>query len=366
MKISSIEIYSAQIDLIDPVCTALGMAEQCCNLFVRIRTDTGGYGMGEIAHFDAVTGETMETCWAAARTMAALLIKKDPLDIQGNMACLQRHLAHNSAVKAGFDMAMYDLAGKAAGLPVYALLGGSRRPFKTDCTIGIDTPEIMARKAVVLVEKGFDKIKVKLGTSKEADLSRIRAIRKCVGDHITLLVDANQGWDFSTAAGFLEEAQPYGLEYCEQPLASWDFEHLKDLRKKSRIPIAVDESLFNAHDAFRLAAGGVCDILNIKLSKSGGIFMGAKIDAIAEAAGLACMIGCMEETRLALTAAAHLASARPNISYIDLDGHFGLKEDPVTGGICYDKANIILSDSPGLGADIDPAFLKRCNCLTVH
>ncbi|WP_321491468.1 dipeptide epimerase [uncultured Desulfobacter sp.] len=365
MKITKIKIYSARIALTDPVRTALGMEEVCRNLFVKIKTDSGLYGVGEIAHFDAVTGETPDICSAAAKACARLLLGKDPLDIRGNMAGLQRHLAHNTAVKAGFDMAMYDICGKAAGLPVYTLLGGSKRTLTTDRTVGIDIPEKMAQKAKDLVDKGFHKIKVKLGTTIAADLSRIRIIRERVGEEITLLADANQGWDFPTAAAFLKQVRPYHLAYCEQPLASRDFEHMKKLRQKSTIPIAADESVFNAQEAFRLAAGGICDILNIKLSKSGGIFAGEQICDVAESLGLPCMIGCMEETRLCLTAAAHLASARTNIQHIDLDGHFGLEADPVTGGIRYDQDRIILPDTPGLGADLDEAFLAQCDSVCI-
>ncbi len=137
------------------------------------------------------------------------------------------------------------------------------------------------------------------------------------------------------------------------------------LRKSSNTPIAADESVFNDKDAFKLAANGCCDILNIKLAKSGGINTAVKIDTIAESAGIPCMIGCMNETRLGLTAAAHLASAHPNIKYLDLDGHFSLSLDPVVGGMICNEENIIVPDAPGLGADLDPDFLKKCECITI-
>ena len=116
-----------------------------------------------------------------------------------------------------------------------------------------------------------------------------------------------------------------GIEYCEQPLARWDLDGFRHLRERVSIPIMADESVFDHHDAFKLTAGGCCDYLNIKLAKSGGIHMALKINAVAEASGSKCMLGCMMETRLGLTAAAHLASARPNIRYLDLDGHFQLQ-----------------------------------------
>jgi L-alanine-DL-glutamate epimerase-like enolase superfamily enzyme len=126
-----------------------------------------------------------------------------------------------------------------------------------------------------------------------------------------------------------------------------------------------DESVFDHHDAFKLTAGGCCDYLNIKLAKSGGIRTALKIDAVAHACGAKCMLGCMLETRLGLTAAAHLVSARPNIRYVDLDSHLQLTEDPVTGGARWNGGAITLPDDPGIGADLDPAFLERCECVTV-
>jgi L-alanine-DL-glutamate epimerase-like enolase superfamily enzyme len=130
-------------------------------------------------------------------------------------------------------------------------------------------------------------------------------------------------------------------------------------------PIMADESVFDHHDAFKLTAGGCCDYLNIKLAKSGGIHTALKINAIAEAAGARCMLGCMMETRLGLTAAAHLVSARPNIRYADLDGHLQLEEDPVIGGATWNGSTIMLPDEPGIGAEIDAAFLERCELETI-
>jgi L-alanine-DL-glutamate epimerase-like enolase superfamily enzyme len=115
--------------------------------------------------------------------------------------------------------------------------------------------------------------------------------------------------------------------------------------------------VFDQHDAFRLAGMGACDLFNIKLAKAGGIHTAARIDAIAQAAGIRCMVGCMTETRLGLSAAAHFVSAHRNVKFVDLDSTFFLAEDPVVGGISYDGGLVSLPDTPGHGADIDPGFL---------
>ena len=127
-----------------------------------------------------------------------------------------------------------------------------------------------------------------------------------------------------------------------------------------------DESLFNSRDALRLVAQEACDYFNIKLAKSGGLNEALKIAAVAEAAGIPCMVGCMSETRLALTAAAHLASARPIIRFLDLDSADMHAVDPVLGGMTYGQGGrLALPEGPGLGAEPDPVFLKGLESFVV-
>jgi L-alanine-DL-glutamate epimerase-like enolase superfamily enzyme len=141
---------------------------------------------------------------------------------------------------------------------------------------------------------------------------------------------------------------------------------MRHVRSRTSIPIMADESVFDEHDAFRLVSMDACDYLNIKLAKSGGIHVGLKINAVAEAAGMRCMVGCMTESRLGLSAGAHLVSARPNIAFADLDGADMLRDDPVVGGMVYEHGGrIALPEEPGLGADIDPAYLESLESFTV-
>ena len=223
----------------------------------------------------------------------------------------------------------------------------------------------MVQKAIEFQQLGFKAIKVKLGTNKNDDIERIVKIREAVGSKIPIRIDANQGWNYPTALTVLQGLEPYGIEYCEQALAHWDYENASRLRQNTNIPIMADESLFDHHDALKLISNGSCDYFNIKLAKSGGIHTALKINAIGEAAGIPCMLGCMNETRLGLTAAAHVISARPNIIFTDLDGHLFLKEDPIIGGAQYNVGEITLPETPGHGADVDPEFLKKLECFTV-
>jgi L-alanine-DL-glutamate epimerase-like enolase superfamily enzyme len=365
LEITSVDIYKSDIDLKEPFKIAIMEISAAQSVFIKINTDEGIYGMGEANPFWGITGETQSINIAGAVDLAKLLLHKDPLNIEERMREIDGFLVHNSTLRSAFDMALYDILGKASGLPLYVLLGGRKRTFWTDNTIGIGEPDHVAQKAVEYKNQGFQAIKVKLGTTFEMDTKRIRKIREAIGDDMPVRVDANQGWDYNTAVNILRALEPMRIEYCEQPIAYWDYENMRRIRQNASIAIMADESLFDHHDAFIMASMGCCDYFNIKLAKSGGIHTALKINAIAEGAGIICMVGCMTETRLGLTAAAHIVSARPNIKFADLDGHLMLKEDPVIGGAQYNVGEINLPDTPGHGADIDPDFLKRCECTTV-
>ena len=365
LKITSVDIYKADIEFPEPFRIAIMEITAAQSVLIKINTNEGLYGMGEANPTWGITGETQSINLAGAVDLAKLLLNKDPLDIENRMRDLNKFLVHNSTLRSAYDIALYDLLGKAAGLPLYAVLGGGKRSFWTDNTIGIADPDYMAKKAKKYKDQGFQAIKVKLGTTRDQDVDRIQTIRKAVGDEIPVRIDANQGWDYKTAVNTLQAIEPYGIEYCEQPIAHWDYENMRRIRDKTSIAIMADESLFDHHDAYKLASMGCCDYFNIKLAKSGGIHTALKINAIAEGAGIHCMVGCMTETRLALSAAAHLVSARPNIRYADLDGWLFLKDDPIIGGAEYDVGEITVPDAPGHGADVDPDFLKQCELTTI-
>ena len=362
--ITKVEIYKLNIPRQTQFRIAIGVFEEVQNLLVRIHAGDGLYGLGEGAPLPFLCGETQAIAFEASKALARLLIGRDPYAVEARMQELGSYLIHNTTARSAFDMALYDLLGKRAGLPLYALLGGEKRALTTDETIGLDTPGAMAQEAMEAKERGFAAIKVKLGTGFPDDLDRIRAIREAVGPETLLRIDANQGWDPVTAERILQELARFDIQYCEEPVAHWNNQALRRVREKSPIPIMADESLFDHHDAFRLASMGACDYFNIKLAKSGGIHTALKINAVAEAAGIQCMVGCMSETRLGLSAAAHLASARPNIVFADLDSAFG-KADLVEGGIAYDGGDITLPDAPGHGADIKPEVLASLEGCTI-
>lgn len=363
--ITKIDIYKLSIPLSRPYRTALGLFDHANNIIVRIHSSDGFYGIGEGCPDAYTTGETQETDFKAAKLLGRLLVGKNPLAIEARVKEMNSRLVHNTTIKGAFDIALYDLLAKRADLPLYAFLGGEKRTLQTCMTVGLDSPEVMAQEALEFVEKGIHSIKVKLGTNQADDVARIQAIRKVVDKNVPLYIDGNQGWNPTTAIQTLHALAPFNIQFCEEPVAHWNNAGLKHVRDHSPIPVMADESISDHHDAFRLASMGACDYFNIKLAKSGGIHTALKIDAIAQSAGIQCMVGCMEETRLLLSATAHLVSARPNIIFVDLDAAFYLAEDPIIGGITYEGGQIILPDTPGHGADIEPAYLDNLESVSI-
>jgi len=363
--ITAVDVFRLNVPRKAPFRISLGTITQVENILIRVHDSNGRVGLGEGSPVATITGETQDTNFAAAPALARLLLGQDALAIEARLADLERALARNSTLKSAFDMALYDLAAKTAGLPLYAFLGGEKRIVFTDDTLGLDTPEKMAAGALEVLERGFPAVKIKLGTTQAEDVARVRAVRLAIGPHVPLRVDANQGWDVITAVAVLRDIAPFDVQYCEEPVAQWNNEGMRQVRQNSPIPIMADESVFDHHDAFRLAAMGACDYFNIKLSKAGGIHTALKINAVAEAAGIRCMLGSMFETRLGCTAAAHVIAARPNIHFADLDSATGHALDPIVGGMAYDGGAILLPDTPGHGADVEAGFLAALEGVTV-
>lgn len=360
MNITKIEVYRFSISMI-PFGIATGVMDRAQNLLVRIHTDQGLYGVGECSAFPMIVGETQETGWVLSRDFAKIWMGKDPLDIAARMQELHHYISGNSTIKSAFDMALYDLAAKHAGQPLYAFLGGTPREVVTDITIGLNSPEIMVEQALEYTRKGAGILKIKLGDDPRRDAERVRRIRAAVGDETGIRLDANQGWDFEEASWVLHTLAPENIEFCEQPMRRYNDHRLAELRQNSPIAIMADESCYDHHDALRLIRNNACDYLNIKLSKSGGIHEALRIHQVSRDHNMYCMIGGMLESRIALSAKLHLAYACGNIRFFDLDtcmvGHL---EDPVRDGVQYDGFSMRVPELPGIGADAEEGFLKRC------
>jgi len=184
-------------------------------------------------------------------------------------------------------------------------------------------------------------------------------IRKAVGNNVILRIDANQGWDRMTAIRNLNAFSEFDIEFCEQPCRVNDIDGMKFVSSKAKIPIMADESLFSPFNALNLISQNVSPYFNIKFSKSGGIHNAIKIAHLAESGTIPSMVGCMSESRLGLTAAAHFGLSSNIVRFFDLDSHLEHAEDPIIGGITIKDGIISVPDEPGIGASPDPSYIKN-------
>ena len=354
MRIKSVEAKLYQMPLNGAYTIALGSMTQVEAVIIRIRTEGGLTGLGEAMPFPPVTGAGAEATLAFVRDLAPALQNCDASDLSGIHAIMDKRSAGYSAAKAGVDMALYDILSQRAGLPLYRFLGGSNPQVQTDITVTIGSAQVMAARAKSFAEQGFRILKIKAGLDPGEDLARLRAIRKAVGPDVELRVDANQGWDEKTTLWALERMAELGIAELEQPLPCWNLEGMRFVRERIAQPLMLDESVHSPVDALKAVKAGAGDIINIKLMKCGGIYKAQKINAIAESAGLSCMVGCMTETRIAITAGAHLAAALPNIKLADLDGFMEIKDEGCArGGFTRNGDILSLGSEPGLGVSVD-------------
>ena len=172
------------------------------------------------------------------------------------------------------------------------------------------------------------------------------------------LIITDQRMPGMTGIEFLEKTLDYQIELIEQPTVHWDIAGLKYVTQHSRVPIMADETVHSPSDVIRLANEAACDLINIKIMKSGGILRSHEIATVCQAAGIGCMLGAMAETKIGMAAATHLAASHPNILYADLDGHFDLAGDPTKGGFELKEGCNYAPDTPGIGREIDSEAMK--------
>ncbi len=359
LKIASVEVFPMSLGLKQVMKIALATPFTADNVLVRIRTANGLFGFGESSPYSAVMGETQASDLALAKPLAEMVKGRDPFTLPWILEGMTGFSPASPGITAAFEMALWDICGKAAGLPVYKLLGAAKDSFETDRTVYLDEPDIMAAKVLEMARLGLRNVKVKLGETPDKDIVRARKVREAVGPALNLRVDANQAWTAPDAIRALRGIEPYNIQFCEQPVPYWDWAGLKQVRDNSPVPVMADESVHSPHDAITGIREGAMDMINIKLMKTGGILQAVRLAHVAAAGNLPCMLGCMNETRIALTAAAHVHMSQEIIRYADLDAFFEHDADPVAGGMQVKAGVVTLPETPGLGLDIDPAFIKK-------
>jgi L-alanine-DL-glutamate epimerase-like enolase superfamily enzyme len=325
------------------------------NVLLKIATSDGHTGYGCAAPFEEVTGESPAASLTSLRDVLIPLVRDgDPESPQGIIGRAALVAPNAPAARAALDMALLDLHGRRAGVPLFRLLGPARTRLLTSATLGIEEDLAASLdQARRYVAEGFRILKIKVGESWEADARLVASLRSAFGPALVIRADANQGYDEADATRFLRAVEPLGLELLEQPTPAQDLDVLRRLRSASAIPIMADESAVTEGDVTRLLAGGAADLLNVKLMKAGGVLAGLAIGRRAAAAGVGLMVGCNDESRISIAAGLHLALACPPAERADLDGHLDLQDDVARGGVRLRDGFLEAVEEPGLGVSAD-------------
>lgn len=360
MEITAVEVIAIRAPRKEAVRSGTSAAPVDASEFgiVRIVSDEGPEGIGEISITYPRIGYSL--CHAARRLIAPRLIGRDPLRLPELLGLIDAILIGELSapyLRAAFEMALLDLAGRHYGIPVYQLLGGKARDG-VPLAWGIyqKAPEEMAADAAVAVAEGFRSIKLKVGRDLAVDRAAVRAVAQATGGTIPLRLDANMSWrtvpQAVTAIETLAAEAP--IAWIEQPLARENLDGLRLLRQRSRVPIMADESLQSLNDAYRVARAEAADVFNVYVSEAGGIIAASHVFALAKTLDIPCIIGSQAELGIGTAAAAHLGVSVADLPYpCETFGPLRYERDIVAPAPRIDRGMLTPADAPGLGVTLD-------------
>lgn len=370
----SVSCTQLSVPLHTPFVTALRRTGTTDTVVVRVTDDDGITGWGEAPQVWQVTGESLAGATACVeRMLGPAVVGRDTDDWEEVATSLQSAVARNFGAKAAVDVALRDLSARRAGVTLAELLGvrpGERpgrkansapknepksdpgpREVLTDVTLSAGSAPELAASAAARVAEGFRTLKLKVGTDARTDVERVLRVRDAVGPHVTVRLDANQGWTVDEAVEVIRalEAADLGVELVEQPVAGEDVEGLAQVRQQVGLPIMADESLYSRYDLERILRLKAADLVNVKLAKCGSLAIAAQLLDRAAQNGLGTMAGSMMETHIGVGAMASLLAAQPTSLVNDLDAAWWAASSPIVGGPTYHGDRLVLSDQPGLG-----------------
>jgi L-alanine-DL-glutamate epimerase-like enolase superfamily enzyme len=352
--IADFDFYRLEIPMVKEFRISLGSTKKYEGFLVRLRTDEGIEGWGEGVPTPFITGETMGSVEAALVGIRELVTGMNEASSEQIWEAMQGSVVGSYAAKCAIDTALWDIAGKRCGLPVSSMLGGYRERVRTSFTVDLGTIEEAGKSAGEFAAMGLGAVKVKLGLGIAEDYERVKVVRERIGTGKVLYVDFNQSYTPKKAVELAQAIHRFEVEFLEQPTPARDIAGLKFVREHSPLPVMADESVHGPEDVIEIVRQEAADMINLKLMKAGGITRGRKVVELAEAAGMPVMIGCMVETKIAVTAGTHLALGMRNVRYADLDGYTSLKDDVTRNGVSLQNGENRVSGKPGLGIEVDP------------
>ena len=352
--IESVTCTRLSAPLHTPFVTALRSTTTVETLLVRITDTDGVTGWGEAPQVWQVTGESLagaEDC--VSGPLAPLLRGADPDDLVPLCRVVSGAVAGNHGAKAAVDVALHDLAARRRGVSLPTFLGASSHRVPTDVTVAAGSPESLAATARQRVTDGFTVLKLKVGTEAATDVARVRAVRDAVGPSVRIRLDANQGWTAKDAVRVIRALEDAGtdVELVEQPVAGPDLAGLAWVTARVGTPVMADESVYGVRDLVEVVRRRAADLVNVKLAKCGGLSAARTLLELARAHEMGAVVGSMMESHVGVGAAASLAAAYGGPVVSDLDAAWWASSSPVTGGLRYDGATVVLPEKPGLGIE---------------
>jgi muconate cycloisomerase len=379
MKIGAIETYTVALPMRRAHISAVG-ARLRRYVIVKVTSDDGVEGFGEATVLKEwggchgmYFGESHKTVTHVVHDVLVPALRGlDPMDIEAIHTVMDRAIKGHMYAKAAVDIALYDLQGKALGIPAYQLLGGKVRDMIPIChSIGIMPAEAAVEEAARVVQEGVKTIKLKIGYDLERDVETLRLVRETVGDGVAITVDANQAYpSASTAVAALRRMERYNVLFAEQPVQG--IEAMAEVARRVGIPLMHDEGAWTPQDVLRIYERRAGDIISLYTAKPGWLWPAKKVAAVAEAAGFLCNVNGSAETGVGNAANLALAGSTTVVAYpcvipvTRLEGNAPTKvanafytDDIITAPFRFVDGALELPEGPGLGITVDRAKLTR-------
>ena len=373
MKITRIETRIVEIPVTTPYIFSHGVLKSFSNVLVWLHTDCAVTGTGECSFVPGggVSEETPESTKPLIDTyLGPALVGEDPFAVERIHQRMDAVVPRNLVAKSGIDLALWDCLGKAVGQPACNLLGGMGDP-KILCTytLSIDTPEKMAEYALFRKGQGYRTLVIKIGHDADQELLRLRLVREAVGDQVNLRLDANEAYWPDQAISLIRRMEPYRPEFVEEPVKRWDLDGMSRVARAVGVPISSDESNTSLDTVLNIIRKGAAGIINIKISKNGGLYRSKKIAAVAESAGIPCIVGGANTYEIGRQASRHFAvstgQAQMGLGSEGCAPASQSKVDDVTKSVLtYEDVRrgsgfVSVIPGPGLGVELDERKIRK-------
>ncbi len=355
MRVSNVDVTVVEVPQVAPIApyrSHVRSSSATTSAIVRVETDDGLTGWGEhnVNFLDGLSSDQMQT---QAREW---LLGKDPQ----NIVAFHRDCPLETRLKSGIELALWDICGKALGVPVAALLGGVvRQRVEVAACMGIQSYERAGEIASYYVEKGFGSLKTKAGSNIDEDVEMVRGVRDAVGGKLKLRIDPNRAYSPEQAAVLAKRLEPYDLEYLEQPIPADPLSDAKWLRSQSSVPIALNESVTDPASVLAILRADAAEFILPDTHIAGGILPCVTIGRICQAAGVPCIMHCGHDLGPKTAAMVHVAAAGEAYSLANDTTYYGLEDDVLVERLKIHDGSIAVSDKPGLGIECDPERIAK-------